>query len=56
MPSFRDLPEPGMEPASLLSPALTVRFFITSATWEALEVVYKRPVISFRGLPWWSSG
>ena len=30
-----DLPEPGIEPASLMSPALAVRFFTTSTTWEA---------------------
>ena len=29
------LPDPGMEPASLLSPELADRFFTTSATWEA---------------------
>ena len=29
-------PEPGIEPASLRSPALAARFFITSADWEAL--------------------
>ena len=29
------LPDPGMETASLASPALAGRFFITSATWEA---------------------
>ena len=29
-----DLPDPGMELASLLSPALAGRFFTTSATWE----------------------
>ena len=32
-----DLPDPGIEPASLLSPALTGWFFTTSATWEALK-------------------
>ena len=26
---------PGIEPMSLISPALAGRFFITSATWEA---------------------
>ena len=31
-----DLPDPGIEPASLMSPALTSGFFTTSATWEAL--------------------
>ena len=30
-----DLPDPGMEPVSLMSPALAVGFFTTSATWEA---------------------
>ena len=31
-----DLPDPGIKPISLLSPALTGRFFSTSATWEAM--------------------
>ena len=31
-----DLPNPGIEPASLMPPALAGRFFTTSATWEAL--------------------
>ena len=30
-----DLPDPGIEPTSLMSPALAGRFFTTSATWEA---------------------
>ena len=30
-----DLPDPGMEPTSLMSPALTGRFFTMSITWEA---------------------
>ena len=34
-PSPRDLPKPGIEPASLGSPALAGEFFTTSATWEA---------------------
>ena len=29
------LPEPGIEPSSLASPALAVEFFTTSTTWEA---------------------
>ena len=29
-----DLPNPGIEPASLISPALTGGFFTTSATWD----------------------
>ena len=31
-----DLPNPGMEPASLLPPALAGGFFTTSSTWESL--------------------
>ena len=30
-----DLPNPGIEPASLVSPALAGAFFSTSTTWEA---------------------
>ena len=30
-----DLPNPGTEPASLMSSALAGKFFTTSATWEA---------------------
>ena len=30
-----DLPKPKIEPASLMSPALTGRLFTISATWEA---------------------
>ena len=32
-----NLPDPGIEPRSLMSPALAGRFFTTSATWEAPE-------------------
>ena len=31
-----DLPNPGIEPASLTSPALASGFFTTSTTWRAL--------------------
>ena len=31
----RDLPDPGIEPTSLKSPALAGGFLTTSATWEA---------------------
>ena len=31
-----DLPDPGIEPVSLMSPALAGVFFTTSTTWEAL--------------------
>ena len=30
-----DLPDPGIKPASLMSPALAGGFFTTQATWEA---------------------
>ena len=33
-PFPRDLPDPGIEPTSLMSPALAGRFFTTSATWQ----------------------
>ena len=36
-PSPGALPDPGIEPASLMSPALAGRFLTTSATWEALR-------------------
>ena len=35
-PSPGDLPNPGIKPTSLTSPALAGRFFTTSAAWEAL--------------------
>ena len=34
-PPLRDLCNPGISHASLKSPALIGKFFITSATWEA---------------------
>ena len=34
-PTLGDLPNPGIEPASLTSPALAGGFFTTSTTWEA---------------------
>ena len=36
-PSPRDLSNPGIEPTSLMSPALLGRFFTTSITWEGQE-------------------
>ena len=35
-PSPADLPEPGIKPAYLMSPAMTGGLFTTSAAWEAL--------------------
>ena len=37
-PPPRDLPDPGIELASLMFLALTGGFFTTSATWEAIKV------------------
>ena len=37
-PSPGDLPDPGIEPASPVSPALAGGFFATSSTWKALAV------------------
>ena len=34
-PPAGDLPNPGIEPASVMSPALVGEFFSISATWEA---------------------
>ena len=35
-PTLGDLPDPGIEPTSLASPALAGGFFTTNVTWEAL--------------------
>ena len=43
---LKDLPNPGTEPASLLSPVLAGGIFATSATWEALEPRRTFPVDS----------
>ena len=39
-PSPGDLPNPGIEPMSLVSPALAGGFFTTSTTWEALQIKF----------------
>jgi len=39
-PPLGDLPDPGIKPASLTSPALAGGFFTTCATWEALSKIY----------------
>ena len=38
-PPSLDLPNPGINPASLGSPALAGRFFTTRATWEAQRML-----------------
>ena len=35
VPSYRSLPDPGIEPESLISPALAGKFFTTSTTQKA---------------------
>ena len=43
-----DLPDPGIKPRSLMSPALAGGFFTTSATWEALNMYFSRmPLLLF---------
>jgi len=44
--SAGDLPDLGIKPASLKSPALSGRFFTTSTTWESynldyVEIIYR---------------
>ena len=41
-PSPGDLPNSGIEPASLMSPTLAGRFFTTDTTWEAHRWYYKQ--------------
>ena len=38
LPRPGDLPDPGTDLASFISPALACRFFTTSATWEAHSI------------------
>ena len=44
-PSPGDLPDLGIEPASLASPALAGEFFITSASWEALDTIQIQQIV-----------
>ena len=39
-PPLWDLPNVGIKPMSLMSPALAGEFFTTSVTWEALNYLY----------------
>ena len=45
-PPPRNLPDPGIEPLSLMSPALTGRFFTTSITWEAQSLSYLVEIVT----------
>ena len=51
------LSDPGIKTASLRSPALAGRFFITRATWEAhmnVEIYHLSTFTNVSmGLPWW---
>ena len=57
-----DLPQPGIEPEPLMSPALADEFFTTSITWEALmqsERCPRHPRKNRKGAQekelWWSA-
>ena len=45
-PSPGDLPNPGIKPGSLMSPALAGRFFTSSTTWEAQDRYICRYIFS----------
>ena len=45
-PSPGDLPDPGLQPTSVMAPALASKFFTTSTTWEAHSVHKARRVMS----------
>ena len=49
LPTPGDLPNPGIKPVSLMSPALTGSFFTTSTIWEAFFVWWK-PKLWYRCL------
>ena len=51
-PTPGDLPYPGIEPASLVSPALAGGFVTTSATWEPLVGCNLENTAREGGLPW----
>ena len=50
-PPSEDLPDPGIKPSSLMSPALAGRFFMTSAIWEAQKGRVASPWGIELGLP-----
>ena len=51
-----DLPDPGVGPVSLESPALAGGFSTTSPTWEAPTSPLRLLKTFSTGLPWWLSG
>ena len=52
-----DLLDPGVEPTTLMSPALAGRFFTTSATWEAqgMYILHFKIQFSMDGGAWWAA-
>ena len=58
-PPLEDLPDSGIEPAPLMSPALAGGFFTTSTTWEAHCITYsdaKSTVLAPESDPRFTSG
>ena len=49
-PPLGDLPDPGIEPASLVSPALASGFFTTSATREAIRMLLLILILLVNGI------
>ena len=45
-----DLPDPGLEPKSLVSPALAGGFFTAGATWEALKTRVQAWILKYVSL------
>ena len=46
-PSPGDLPDQGLEPTSLMSPALAGRYFTTSGPWEGYAYTYIYTYINY---------
>ena len=55
IPTPGDLPNPGIEPTSLVSPASAGGFFTTSATWEAIYVYLIRFAIQQKLTQHWKA-
>ena len=47
-PTPGDLPDPGIEPMALASPALAGRFFTTTSTWESLFIFLNWSIIALQ--------
>ena len=56
-PPPEDLPDPGIDPGSLMSPALAGRFFTTSTTWEAYFIIITSlKALSPNTVTFWGAG